>query len=200
MKHWIVTIILLPLFFAACGGDKKNNSPQQVAVVPPPAPSAHCIDGSIYCNSNYYRRNPGYTSYPYNPYYYGANYTWNYFGGGSYGNFCNCPSGHRPVYNGSYGLGCVAVNTFQPYAYGAVYWGWGANNNQWVNINQVSNVSGYPQNNRCFQNVAQSCFVDQINSCGAGALCQPTSGGSRLGICVVNGTAGVPNGSMGGYR
>lgn len=185
MKRWIFTFLVMPFVVVACAGDK--NSDTTVATVPPPT---SCVDGTTYCNSNQYAAYPGYQAYPYNPYYYQTN-----------GNFCNCPWGSRPVYNGQFGMGCVSMNTFNTYAYGAVYWGYGANNNQWVNIPQISNSQGYPQqNNGCFQNVAQSCFVDQLNACGAGRVCQTTGGGSRLGICVAPGATNTSAGSMGGYR
>jgi len=184
MKRWILASLVMPLVLAACGSN--NSSSGTTATVPPPT---NCIDGSAYCNSNYYNQNNGYSAYPYNPYYYGST-----------GNFCNCPVGYRPVYNANYGLGCVSMSSFQPYAYGAVYWGWGANNNQWVNIPQVSNTQGYPSSSSCYQNIAQSCFVDQVNSCGAGATCQPTAGGSRLGVCLANGTTLNGAGTGAAYR
>lgn len=195
MKSWIFTFLVLPLMFVACA--EKNDGGSQVATVPPPTT---CVDGSTYCNSNQYVGNQGFSAYPYNPYYYNMNYSW---GGnaGYVGNFCNCPYGTRPVYNGQFGLGCVSNSSFQAYAGGAAYWGYGANNNQWVNIPQISNSQGYPQQQGgCYQNVAQSCFVDQLNSCGAGRVCQTTGGGSRLGICVAQGATNTSAGSMGGYR
>lgn len=206
MKFWIWTLIAVPLIFVACGDKNGNNSPQQpqqIATVPPPT---NCIDGTTYCNSNMYAQYNGFAAYPYNPYYYNTSYSWSHFygagNGGYYGNFCNCPTDHRPVYNGQYGLGCMALNQFQPYAYGALYWGWGANNNQWVNIPQVSNTQGYPvgAQNGCYQNVAQTCFVDQPNACGMGAICQPTGGGARLGLCVSGNPGQLPGGTVGGYR
>lgn len=198
-RLFIVACILMPLYFAACG-DKKN-SDNTVATVPPPT---NCIDGSTYCNSNQYNGYNGFSAYPNNPYFYNTAYAWNSYygtGGGYYGNFCNCPTGSRPVYNGQFGMGCVSVNAFQPYAHGAMYWGWGGGNSQWVNLQQISNTQGYPANNGCYQNIAQSCFVDQANSCGVGATCQATGGGSRIGICVTAGTQ-YPgsNPTVGGYR
>ncbi|WP_413290188.1 hypothetical protein [Bdellovibrio sp. HCB337] len=195
MKRWFYTFLVMPLVFVACAD--KQGSDNTVAVAPPPA---SCINGSAYCNSNLYGQNNGYAAYPYNPYYYNPQTVWGQ--GGYMGNFCNCPVGHRPVYNGQYGLGCVAISQFQPVAYGAVYWGWGADNSQWVNIPQVSNSQGYPtnRNSSCFQNVAQSCFIDQVNSCGAGATCRTTGGGSRLGICVSAGQGTLPPNNGGGFR
>lgn len=208
MKSWILSVIVMPLVFLACAEKQDSGSPAEVAVVPPPAatplpaPPTACVDGTTYCNSNLYRGNPGFTAYPHNPYFYNMRYAWggNFgLGSGYVGNFCNCPHGSRPVYNGQFGLGCVSTANFQAYAGGAVYWGYGANNNQWVNIPQISNSQGY-KSNGCYQNVAQSCFVDQVNSCGPGLLCQTTGGGSRLGICVAQGATNTSAGSMGGYR
>jgi hypothetical protein len=194
MKYWIFAFLVMPLVFVACAD--KSGSDNTVATVPPPAA---CMDGTTYCNSHQYGTYPGFSAYPYNPYYYNINTVWG-AGGGYVGNFCNCPWGSRPVYNGQFGMGCVSNSAFNVYAGGAVYWGYGANNNQWVNMPQISNSQGYPQQNGCFQNVAQSCFVDQMNACGAGRFCQTTGGGSRLGICVAQGATNTSAGSMGGYR
>jgi hypothetical protein len=199
MKNWFLALIVMPLVFVACAD--KGGEDSKVATVPPPT---NCIDGSTYCNSNLYRQNAGYAAYPQNPYYYNPATSWSRFygnSGGYMGSFCNCPVGTRPVYNGQYGLGCVSTTQFNTVAYGAVYWGWGADNNQWVNIPQVSNTQGYPSGNgSCFQNVAQSCFVDQLNTCGPGATCQTTGGGSRLGICVSGSATGTTGGTISGYR
>lgn len=199
MKRWIFTALVLPFLFAACGGNNDNNSggtTGTIATVPPPTNT--CMNGTTYCNSNMYGQNFGYAAYPYNPYFYGVNY--GFYNASYYGSFCDCPPGHRPVYNTQYGLGCVSVSSFQPYAYGAVYWGWGANNNQWVNVPQVSNTQGYPSSNTCYRNVVQTCFVDQVNSCGASATCQATGGGSRLGVCVTAGGSAPGAGGASGYR
>jgi hypothetical protein len=179
MKRWILSCLVMPFLFAACGGNKSDsgNSTTTIATVPPPS---QCMDGTTYCNANMYGQNYGYQAYPYNPYYYGFN---GYYGGGQYANFCDCPGGSRPVFNGQYGLGCVNSSAFGPYASGAVYWGWGANNNQWVNWPSRSNTQPIA-NAACYGNVAQSCIVGQANTCGTGAACQPTSGASRVGICV----------------
>jgi len=194
MKHWIFTFLVMPLILVACGDKQPANT---IATVPPPTPT--CVNGTAYCNSNQYANYPGYSAYPYNPYYYNMNYAWG--SGGYMGNFCDCPAGTRPVYNGQFGLGCVRVSTFNAYAGGAVYWGYGANNDQWVNIPQISNTQGYTQQNSgCFQNVAQSCFVDQLNACGTGRVCQATGAASRLGICVAQGATNTSTGSIGGYR
>ncbi len=181
MKSWILNCILMPLaatsLIVACANNQNSGN----GVATPPPPPTNCVDGTTYCNSNQYYGNSGFSAYPNNPYFFNNSYTWN--NGGNYGSFCNCPYGTRPVYNGQFGLGCVATSSFQSYSSGAIYWGLGANNNQWVNVPQISNSQGYPQNT-CYQSVAQSCFVDQANSCGAGLTCQTTGGASRIGICV----------------
>jgi hypothetical protein len=202
----------LLLSLAACdnkGGEKKNSD---VVAQPPPPPATAsnyplmdhgCIAGQLNCNqglySNYYQY--GFRPYGVNPYNYNNGYA-GYWGGrrNPYFNqyrslgynmnnlgFCNCPVGFRPVYNGGMGLGCVALNYIEPMASGAYYYGLQvqANNYHWVNIGQISNTNGYPTRNTCYDNVAQSCFVDQANSCGSSAfVCRPTAGGSRLGICT----------------
>lgn len=183
MKHWIVGSLVLPFLVAACGGGNGGfNAAGTIATVPAPAPTGTCTAGATNCPGNNYGQFTGYTPYPSQPSPYGMN------GGANgvpvYGNFCDCPVGFRPVYNAQYGLGCVSMAALQPYASGTIYWGWNANNNQWVNIPQVSNTQGYPSSNACYRHVAQSCFVDQANTCGANATCQPTGGGSRLGVCV----------------
>ncbi|MGZ3797379.1 MAG: hypothetical protein ACXVB1_13485 [Pseudobdellovibrionaceae bacterium] len=206
MKSWALRFLLTPLLaastFIACANNNQspNNTgagPAAIATVPPPA---NCMNGSTYCNSNLYAGNTGFSAYPSNPYYYNTSYAWNQ--GSYYGNFCDCPNGSRPVYNGQFGLGCVAISNFQSYSNGALYWGLGANNNQWVNIPQISNSQGYPNyaTNGCYQNVAQSCFVDQVNSCSPGFICQTTGGASRLGICVGQGATNLSPNGMGGYR
>ncbi len=134
------------------------------------------------CDSSVYNQytNYGFTSYPYTSF---RNYNW---GSGGYGYvpLCDCPANSRPVYNNVIGMGCVAIQNFQPIATGAYFWSLQPNNYQAVNWTQVSNTSGSIGNlNNCYQNFAQSCFTDVANSCGSGFICQATAGGSRLGIC-----------------
>lgn len=156
-----VVCILMPLYFAACANNNNSND-NTIATVPPPT----CADGSTNCNPNQYPT-----------YMYGSSY---------YGSYCNCPPGSRPVYNGAFGMGCLAIS--------------GSNNGQWVNLGQISNTQGYP-NTGCYQKHAASCLVDRPNSCGVGATCQATGGGSRIGVCVTAGTQysdHMP--TTGGYR
>lgn len=167
MKRWILTCLVAPLFFAACDPGKSDPAPAA-------APSAACMNGTTYCDSSLYGFNRGFSAYPQNPY-----------DNPNAGNFCSCPTGQRPVYNGQYGLGCISNSSFQAYAANAVYWTWAAGNNQWVNQPQISNTQGYFGNSSsCYKDVAQTCFVDQPNSCGTGLACIATAGASRVGICA----------------
>lgn len=155
-------------------------------------PGISCMNGSANCNSQQYSTYPGFYPYPVNPYTYGGytnywnqNYhgysNWNH----NYAGLCNCPAGTVPTYNNYYGLGCVQNTYFQPTLYYYGYFGWGPNNNQWVNIPQVSNLADYSvQNQSCYSGIVQSCYIDVLNSCSNGYTCQPTSGGSRLGLCI----------------
>ena len=88
-----------------------------------------------------------------------------------------------PTYNSYAGLGCVQTASQGAYAY--AYFSWGANNNQWTNIPQISNHSGYT-NNGCYNGVVQSCLVDQPNTCSVGYSCRADSASSRLGLCVAS--------------
>lgn len=197
MKNWML-VGFIALGFTLIGCDKRDdNSGQQVVVQPPPAPpTTQCLNGQVNCNPNVYQPYGQYGFVPYgiNPYSYGGyqtywnNYGLNTFGGaynGAHVGFCNCPAGYRPVYNSGMGLGCVALNSFQPVAYGAFYWGLQPQNYQWVNFNQVSNTTGYPTQNTCFDNVAGSCMLNNPSyACPAGLTCRPTAGGSVMGICA----------------
>ena len=146
---------------------------------------------------------------PYGSGYYGGGYSSGYqYGGYSNGPFnymnnaaylCNCQSGYMPTYNSYAGLGCVQANAgygggmnynasytnggnpgFSGGAY--AYFSWGANNNQWTNIPQISNHTGYT-NSGCYNGVVQSCLVGQPNTCSVGYTCQAESASSRLGLC-----------------
>lgn len=170
MKRWILICWMAPLLFWACAD--KNTSPNPVV-----APPTTCVNGAAFCDSSLYGYNQGFSAYPQNPYY----------TNGTNGNFCKCPVGQRPVYNGQYGLGCANITAFEGTTASAIYWRYQADNDQWVNLTQSSNVQGYFGNSTsCYSNVAQSCLVDQPNSCGAGNICRVVGGGSRVGICTTS--------------
>lgn len=201
MKKLFYVYAALTLFLVACNKPSSNGS-----VVAPPAPTNQCISPSSgytpytsynpyynpyynnglgtaagTCNPSLYNQYStyGFTAYPYTSFY---NYNWG--NGYSYMPLCDCPVNTRPVYNGTMGLGCISIQYFQPISTGAYFWSLTPNNYQWVNWTQVSNISGNVGTmSNCYQQVAQACFIDVANSCGTGFICQPTSGGSRIGIC-----------------
>ncbi len=202
MKY--LSLVILTLFIAACQPNEKSKT----ATTPL---DTSCLNGQTICDTQVYSQNYGFTNYPvdyqkyggYNQYYnnyispsyqyynnyYSYNYstyanTWNsYYTNYNYGAFCDCPYGSSPVYNGQLGLGCVNNNVITPYLSFTAYFALVANNNSLVNLNQVPAV-GSSTVGSCQSQLIQSCSVDIGNSCGAGLHCQPTSGGSRLGICV----------------
>jgi hypothetical protein len=189
--------IFFALFVAACDGGGDGGGGGQVATTPL---DTRCLDGSAYCNSSVYGQygQYGWSAYP--GYYGYGNYMSYYQRNG----FCNCPVGSIPTYNSWTGLGCVQQTYVNMYAGMQLYWnfgigagygygsgygysGWGVNPGIQNNWQQVSNVQGYNNGYSCGNNggnLTQSCLVDRVNSCGGGATCRPTGGGSRLGICV----------------
>lgn len=167
---------LVTLSLVACnrgGGNDGAAVPPVVAQPPPP----NCVPGTQPHDPNCVGYN-GYAQFGFQPYAYG--YT--HFNRQGY---CNCEPGFRPVF-GPMGLGCVQVETIRPFPGLYLYAGSLPNNYQTVNIQQFSNMTGYPQMvpGNCFKNLAVSCFVTQANSCGAGRLCRPTGPGSALGVCI----------------
>lgn len=185
----------------ACGNDKSDsgNNGGKVAAAPA-AMDNNCIAGANPCNNNIYNNYQNYGFMPYpnysNPYYY------SYYGAyGYYGNngFCECPAGYRPVYSAYNGLGCVKNDNFNAYSNYAVYWWLQPNNSQWVNIPQVTNLQPTTtQGYNCYQNVAQTCFVNTANSCGYNATCLPSAPGSVIGVCTLNNTVNTTGNT--GYR
>lgn len=195
---WAFFVLLSSMVFGfSCQKNNSNDNTQYPGAYNPAAndaviPGISCMNGTANCNSQNYSQYPGFYPYNVNPYQYGG-YSpyWNqYYGNWSgwnynYAGFCNCPAGTVPTYNNYYGLGCVQNTYFQPTLYYYAYWGWGPNNNQWVNIPQVSNMRDYSvQNQSCYSGTVQSCYTGVQNSCAYGYTCQPTTPGSRLGLCL----------------
>lgn len=193
MKLIAFTTLVL-MAFVAC--NNKSSDSNTTVAAPPPPPSNQCVMNTTnpYGNYNGYSNvNPGvcsnqvysnYTNYGFMPYPY-TNWNSYYYNNYSYIPLCDCPANYRPVYHGYIGMGCVAIQYFNPIAVGVYYWSLTPNNYQWVNISQVSNITNTIGNQtNCYQNVAQACYTDQANSCGAGYVCRSTAGGSRLGICA----------------
>ncbi len=194
MKKWVLLLSVLCL--TACGnkgGDDNNNNnstPPNTATTPL---DSSCLQGGAYCDNTVYNQN-GWVAYP------NSNYQ-NYQG---YYNFCACPAGYMPAYNGSIGLGCVRTR-YVPQTYfqwqfewqsgnggrryhsvsGSVNYGYAYGNGNGANHGQQSNTRPQSsQGSNCFQNVAQSCFVGQTNNnCYNGGICQATGAGN-LGVCT----------------
>lgn len=161
---------ILGLFFAMQIGC-SNSSGNKNAVTPI---NNTCVNGI--CDNSYYNNfyQNGFLGYGYGN---------NYWGG--YRGSCSCPAGYRPVYSGVIGMGCVQVNYFAPYASSAIFWGnIGGTYTGYVNIPQISNMdtSAY-QGDSCYNTVAQSCYLNQANSCSVG-YCRAIGNGQTLGICT----------------
>src|SRR3989344_4518254 len=162
----ILLIMYVALVVLALSGCKSKTETQ--AIVPPI--SGNCVTSQVGCQSGIYNT-PGYTHYMYNSAY-----------------LCNCGPGYVPTYNTYAGLGCVQSSNIGSSHY--AYYSWGANNNQWTNIPQISNHVGY-QNSGCYNGVVQSCLVDQPSTCAVGFTCRADSASSRLGLCRANSAQGT---------
>lgn len=209
MKLQILAIFaLVVLSLTACQKPSSNET------TVPANLNGNCVQNPSQCQNGVYQQTPGFYpyGYPQSGYNrYGSGYGYNYYGSSYYYNngyygtgaspfyfaneaayLCSCPAGSLPTYNTYSGLGCIQGAS--AYGSGYVYFGWsaggglsgnGSNNNQWVNIPQISNYVGY-QNSSCYNGVIQSCIVDQANTCSVGYTCRPSAAASRLGLCVSN--------------
>lgn len=131
---------------------------------------------------------PGvYSSDPNSPFRYRVD---QYYGfGGMSSALCSCPQGSRPVYNGGLGLGCAASSALPnwlPIYYHATWTISGPGlNNHYVNVPQVSNITGAFYNyGGCYSNVAWSCLLSQPNQCPSGTTCRATAQNSPIGLCI----------------
>lgn len=144
------------------------------------------------CNFNY-AGYYGFYAYDHNLYVNGL--TNNYANG-----FCGCGYSGTPVYNSSWGLGCINYSNLpQTYNYSNptrfLMYGWNSSTLQWSKY-QNSTVSGYGYGagNSCQYSVILSCDTGAQNSCGPGAVCRSLNatgnGGSYSqsspGVCVLN--------------
>lgn len=189
MKNFIFFMLSI-LVLSACqsdSGGSGNTANNTTATTPL---SMDCINGNTYCNNNQYYQYQGFRPYP------GLhNYAYNYVNQFYNQGFCNCPSGFSPVYNESFGLGCVATGYMQNVGM-TVTWNWSfghfaGQSNAYVpaaphsynNYPQSSNINQQTTHQACTRTLAHSCFVNQPNSCGTGAFCRQTVVGSTLGIC-----------------
>lgn len=187
-------ITLMSLALTACpGSNSGNNSNNVVANNQATTPlDPKCLNGSTYCPQYYYNNYNYYGWMAYPVYYYGNTI--------SNGYFCDCPTGYSPVYNPSWGFGCVSSNYLNPFMNFTVvyntwsYYGYSFSygytapvySNNGVNISQFSNMQGGNYARTCTQTLPQSCVVNQANSCGGANRCVPTVSGSPIGICTTS--------------
>ena len=187
----ILFILTSALFITACQKDEGGGAgaPVTTAAVSTPL-SRSCIDGTTYCNNQVYGQYAGWMPYP-GMYGYAYNYSTRFQNG-----FCGCPIGYQPVYNNSYGLGCVQASLLGQYSGYFQTWTWSTGATGWgyaydypysapqtnTNMPQFSNIPA--AKGGCWETVTQSCFVSEPNYCGTGATCRPVMGNSNLGVCV----------------
>lgn len=170
--------LIILLSFSSCQQDSKEAivSGNNVCVADPT-----CKPGSGY-NGAAYQNYPGYTPYGYGQPFY-------YYNNNSY--LCNCPYGSVPTFNSYTGLGCFSVRqlSFKPNFSAFFYLSWG--NNQWSHLPQLYKYNYNTGAGYCYNGAAQSCMVNQPNSCPSGYQCRPNipvlnSSTSSLGLCVAN--------------
>lgn len=179
-----LVFFIITVFMISCQQSNDNGGGSTPVKTPL---SMSCINGAAYCNNSAYAYHPGWMPYP-GMYNYAYDYT-SYF---NQNGFCHCPRGYMPVYNGTYGLGCVNTQILEPYAGLYFYWSWGSwgyttaapqttiNYPQYSNIPEASNSAS-----SCSRSLTQSCLLDQANTCGTGATCRQVISGSNLGVCFV---------------
>ncbi len=191
MKNiFIITLALSALLGLGCAKSGGSDNNQQTTTVM----TADCVTYPQSCNTNTYNNQYGFQPYQtynngtyfYNNGYYGTGSGSMYYNANG-SSLCNCPEGTVPTYNSYAGMGCVNSGMMNDSTSAYAYYGWstGPNNNQWMNIPQISNYVGYPGQS-CYNGVVQSCLTDQQNMCGVGFTCRASSAQSRMGLCVSN--------------
>jgi hypothetical protein len=196
---WVLTASVVAVFvMSSCQGENNNNSNNAAAM------NNVCVTNPAACQSGVYQQGYGFQPYT-NGYNTGYGYPngqngFQWMNNSAY--LCSCPAGSIPTYNSYGGLGCVNNTLISGGGY--AYFGWGtgsgATNNQWMNIPQISNYTGYNNNSSCYNGVVQSCLVDQPSSCSAGYTCRATAAQSRVGLCVSNSATNGGTQYGGGYR
>lgn len=190
-------LLICALVIAGCQPDNGGGVGTTPVSTPlPPTLNQSCLNGSTYCNNSLYNQTPGFMQYP-GLYNYAYNYTTHF---NQYG-FCDCPYGFLPVYNSTYGLGCVSRQVLQPYASNFMRWQWDTATVGWGYANNYNNTYDAPQTSlpnfpqysnipqaghypgSCTKHVTQSCMMDQSITCGQGAICRQVYQGSNLGVC-----------------
>lgn len=172
-------ILAISLYLAACGGSSGGSSNTTTATTPL---DSRCITNSTLCNNQVYGQYSGWMPYSY-PY---GNTSYNYQTYFNTYGVCGCPTGYMPAYNANMGIGCfrtrqVGIDGLTMAFNFSINNGYGAPQRP-INMPQYSNINVGAGN--CSRNVATSCLITQINSCGVGATCQQVGYGSDLGVCV----------------
>ncbi|GIL18466.1 MAG: hypothetical protein BroJett040_22170 [Oligoflexia bacterium] len=98
--------------------------------------------------------------------------------------YCGCPLGYNPVFSPTYGVACAPIAYFNSYVvyYNNNWFQGAAQNTLPLNTPQTQYV-GPSTTSSCYNTAAQGCDV-RLNTCPAGTVCQPTGGGSTIGLCV----------------
>ena len=192
MKRLFVVLFTL-LSMAACG-DKGGGGSGTQATTPV---DSRCITNSSLCNNQVYGQYTGWVPYRF-PY---GNTAYDYSTFFTTYGVCGCPFGYQPAYNSSMGMGCFRTTNMMTFSFSwsfSFYASSGFYAPQTpINMPQVSNIPNAGGGN-CSRNVATSCLMNQVNSCGAGATCREVLTGSGLGVCV---NAATPYGAYdGGYN
>lgn len=178
----LTATLILAFLMSSCQSGNDNNSNNGAAL------NNVCVTNPAACQPGVYNQGHGFQPYvgpqggfgqPY-----GAQGGFHYTNNSAY--LCSCPVGSLPTYNSYGGLGCVNNNLIHGCGYAYFGWGSGASNNQWNNIPQISNYTGYNNQSSCYNGVVQSCLVDQPSTCSSGYTCRASAAQSRLGLCVSN--------------
>lgn len=183
MKRFLTSamIFVIPALMIACAKSSEDKS----ASTP--------LNNAIY---NQYQQF-GFSAYPtagygtgygaYNGSYY-SGYGYNAYNPYTSGGSCSCGSASIPVYNASFGMGCLQQQQVsQVYTMiGWVFPTMGANG-QVTSLPQYSNI---PSTSSC--QAAQSCMLNGTGTpCAAGYTCRAAQG-SNMGVCL-----GASNGYYG---
>ncbi|MGE3756879.1 MAG: hypothetical protein AB7H97_03940 [Pseudobdellovibrionaceae bacterium] len=176
--YFILTIVSVMALASGCG-KKKSGGSKQVAVTPATTATTVCIQNPQQpgCEPTGWSQ---YGAYPYpyqNGYYTGYEISFK-------NGFCSCGNGQRPMYHQTWGLGCVGAGVFNP---NWQVYGWPADNGQYLTTRQQSYQSNIAGQNGCYMDLYRACDTQYPSQCGGG-ICQSLNGGTRLGVCVYDGS------------
>jgi hypothetical protein len=188
--HTILSLIVATTFFG-CNNNKGRgiNTGANIGAYP----TNTCLlnpNNTTHCNRSY-EGNQGFFNYSYTMYMNGLNN--NYANG-----FCGCGANAFPVYQNSWGLGCVDYSYLPQnnYGYGSVsflMYSWDVSRLQWTSTSPNYYMNNMYNPNACGREVILACDASQQGSCGPSAVCMPfdpygnASYGKRIiGVCVMN--------------